>query len=193
MPTMPLPSDPNYRPATSWMPTPPTFPMHHVMAGVPGNPGPPGLASATIISSNASTPSTSTDSSSAAVLRPNMPAAAIASDPTAPPKGLPYQPIPSMVAPPQGFWLQPPQMSAVRPPFFQYPASFPGPFPFQARGVTPSAVSVPDSYPPGVTPVGAAGSTPASSASNHQPVGTAGLQPGIPIAVLLLHLHVLIC
>ncbi|KAJ1383067.1 WW domain, partial [Sesbania bispinosa] len=162
--TMPPPSDPNYRPATSWMPT---FPVHPVLPGTPVNPGPPGLAPAA--------PSTNTESSSAAVLRQNM--SAIASDPNAPQKGLPYPPIPSMVAPPQGFWLQPPQMSGVlRAPFLQYPAPFPGPYPFSARGVTLPAVPVPDSQPPGVTPLGAASGTSASPTSSHQLRGTTGLQ-----------------
>ncbi|KAK7264143.1 hypothetical protein RJT34_31747 [Clitoria ternatea] len=172
---MPPPSDPNYRPATSWMPTAPSFPMHPVIP-TPGNPGPPGLASAATISPNPIAPPTGTDSSSAAGLRPNMPNAAIASD-HPPQKGLPYPSMPAMIASPQGLWLQPPQMShgVLRPPFFQYP-SFPGPFPFPARGVTLPAVPIPDSQPPGVTPVGAGGGTPASAASSHQPRGTTGLQ-----------------
>lgn len=194
--SMPPPSDPNYRPTTSWMPTAPTFPVHPVMPGPPGNPGPPGLAKPGVIPCSPAAPSTGTDSSSTAVLRQNMLTAPIASDPTASQKGLPYPPIPSMVAPPQGFWLQPPQMSGVlRPPFLQYPhpAGFPGPFPFPARGVHLPAVPVPDSQPPGVTPVGAVG-TFASSTSIHQPRGTGGLQtevisahPGMLTAALLLH------
>ncbi|XP_061342129.1 pre-mRNA-processing protein 40C [Gastrolobium bilobum] len=171
---MPPPADPNYRPATSWMPTALPFPMHPIMPGTPGNPGPPGLASAAIISSNPAAPSTSTDSS---VLRQNVPASAIASDPTALQKGLSYPSIPAMVASPHGPWLQPPHMSGVlRPPFLQYPAAFPGPFPFPARGVTLPAVPVPDSQPPGVTPVGAATGGTSVSASSNQPRGTAGLQ-----------------
>lgn len=191
----PPPSDPNYRPATSWMPNAPTFPVHPVMSGTPGNPGPPGLAKPAMIPSNPAGPSPGTDSPAAAVLRQNMPTAALASDPTATQKGLPYPPAPSMVAPPQGYWLQPPQMGGVlRPPFLQYPAAFPSPFPFPARGVTLPAVPVPDSQPPGVTPVGGASGTSASSASGHQPRGTTGLQAevisghaGMPPATLLLH------
>ncbi|PNY04487.1 pre-mRNA-processing protein 40c-like protein [Trifolium pratense] len=170
--SMPPPSDPNYRPTTSWMPTAPTFPVHPVM---PGTPGPPGLAKPVIIP-NPAAQSANTDFSSAAVLRQNMPTAAIASDPNAPHRGLPYPPIPSMVAPPQGYWLQPPQMGgALRPPFNQYPPAFPGPFPFPARGVALPAVPVPDSQPPGVTPVGAA-SISVPSAPGHLLRGTSGMQ-----------------
>ncbi|RZB79246.1 Pre-mRNA-processing protein 40C [Glycine soja] len=172
---MPPPSDPNYRPATSWMPTAMSFPVLPVMP-TQGNPGPPGLASSAIISSNPAAPSTGTDSSPAALLRPNMPTSAIASDPTAPQKGLPYPSVPAMAAPPQGLWLQPPQMSGVlRPPYLQYPAPFPGPFPFPARGVALPAVPIPDSQPPGVTPVGAAGGT-STPSSSHQLRGTTALQ-----------------
>ncbi|XP_027354873.1 pre-mRNA-processing protein 40C isoform X2 [Abrus precatorius] len=173
---MPRPSDSNYRPATSWMPTAPSFPVHPVVP-TPGNPGPPGLASTVTISSNSAALPTGTDSSSAAVLRPSMPSAAIAPDPSAPQKGLPYPSMPAMAASPQGLWLQPPQMSGVlRPPFLQYPAPFPGPFPFPARGVTLPAVPIPDSQPPGVTPVGAGGgmSVP-SAAAGHQLRGTTAL------------------
>ena len=196
MSTMPPPSDPNFRPATSWTPTPLSFPGHPVMPGTPGNPAPPGLASASVISSNPAAPPTSTDSPSAAPLRPNMPAAGIVSDPTAPQKGTPYLSVPAMLAPPpQGFWLQPPQMSGVlRPPFLQYPPAFPGPFPFPARGVTLPAVPVPDSQPPGVTPVSATGATSAPSASSHQLRGATGLQTevvsghaGMHTAILPLH------
>nr|KYP68375.1 Transcription elongation regulator 1 [Cajanus cajan] len=172
---MPPPSDPNYRPATSWMPTALPFPVHPLMP-TPGNPGPPGLASSAIISSNPAAPSTGTDSSPAALLRPNMPTSAIASDPTAPQKGLPYPSMPAMAAPPQGVWLQPPQMSGVlRPPYLQYPAPFPAPFPFPARGVALPAVPIPDSQPPGVTPVGAVGGT-STLVSGHQLRGTIALQ-----------------
>lgn len=169
------PSDPNYRPTTSWMPTAMSFPLHPVMP-TPGNPGPPGLTSSSIISINTAVPSTGTDSSSAALPRPNMPISAIASDPTAPLKGLPYPSMPSMAAPPQGLWLQAPQMSGVfRPPYLQYPAPFPGPFPFPARGVTLPAVPIPDSQPPGVTPV-SGGSGTSTLASSNQPRGTTALQ-----------------
>ncbi|CAL5212602.1 unnamed protein product [Lathyrus oleraceus] len=170
---MPPPSDPNYRPTTLWMPTVPSFPVHPVM---PGTPGPPGLAKHVRIPSNPAAPSPSTDFSSAAVLRQNIPTGPIALDPNASHKGLPYPSIPSMVAPPQGFWLQPPQMSGIpRPPFHQYPAAFPGPFPFPARGVTLPTVPVPDSQPPGVTPVGPVGIS-TFSASGHHFRGTPGLQ-----------------
>ncbi|KAI5402846.1 hypothetical protein KIW84_050443 [Lathyrus oleraceus] len=62
-----------------------------------------------------------------------------------------------------------------RPPFHQYPAAFPGPFPFPARGVTLPTVPVPDSQPPGVTPVGPVGIS-TFSGSGHHFRGTPGLQ-----------------
>lgn len=92
--------------------------------------------------------------------------------------------MPAMAAS-QGLWL-PPQMSGgvPRPPFLPYAAAFPVPFPFPAHGATLPAVPVPDSQPPGVTPVGATGSTTIpSSASNHQLRGTTGLQT----EVILVH------
>ncbi|CAJ1933801.1 unnamed protein product [Sphenostylis stenocarpa] len=161
------PSDPNYLPSTSWMPTAMSFPLHPVMP-TPGNPGPPGLASSSVVSINPAVPSTGIDSSSAALLRPNMPISAIASDPTTPHKGLPYPSMPSMAAPPQGFWVQPPHLSGVfRPPYLQYPAPFPVSFPFPARSVTLPAVPIPDSQPPGVTPVSGGGGTSTPASSNH--------------------------
>ncbi|KAL2329116.1 hypothetical protein Fmac_022543 [Flemingia macrophylla] len=172
---MPPPSDPNYRPATSWMPTALPFPGHPLMP-TSGNPSPPGLASSATISSNPAAPSTGTDSSPAALLRPSMPPSVIVSDPTAPQKGLPYPSMPPMAAPSHGVWLQPPQMSGVlRSPYLRYPAPFPAPFPFPARGVALPAVPIPDSQPPGVTPVGAVGVT-STPASGHQLRGTTALQ-----------------
>ncbi|XP_054823893.1 pre-mRNA-processing protein 40C isoform X2 [Prosopis cineraria] len=166
--------DSNYRAAASWMPPTPSFPVHHIMPGAPGTPGPPGLASASSTSSNPAAPLTNTDSCSSSAPRQNMPTVAIASNPVGPHMGSTYPSIPSMAAS-QGLWLQAPQMGGVpRPPLLPYAAAYPVPFPFPAHGVTVPAVPVPDSQPPGVTPVGATGAT--SSSSVHQPRGTADLQ-----------------
>ncbi|KAK4264142.1 hypothetical protein QN277_029471 [Acacia crassicarpa] len=170
---MSVASDANYRATTSWMQPTPSFPAHHIMPGAPGTPGPPGLALASSTSSNLAAPLINTDPSSSSVPRQNMPAAAIASNPVGSHMGSTYPSIPSMAAS-QGLWLQPPQMGVPRPPLLPYAAAYPVPFPFPAHGVTLPAVQVPDSQPPGVTPVGATGATPASLA--HQPRGTADLQ-----------------
>lgn len=189
---MPVTSDSNYHPATSWVPTAPSFPAHRMMPGTPGTPGPPGLVSASSIYPNPTTPSTNSDSST--VPRQNLPA--IALNPVGPHMSSPYPSIPAMAAP-QGLWLQPPPMSGVpRPPFLPYAAAFPVRFPFATHGVPPPAVPLPDSQPPGVTPVGAAGTTsvPSTASSHHQLSGTSGLQTevisghtGILTTVLLLH------
>ncbi|KAF7827442.1 pre-mRNA-processing protein 40C isoform X1 [Senna tora] len=170
--TMPVSSDSNYRPATSWMPTAPSFPVHRVM---PGTPGPPGLSSASSISPNPVAPSSMADSSSSTVPRQNMPIAPMSSNPVGPNMGFPYPSVPGMAV--KGLWLQPPQMSGIsRPPFLPYSSAVPVPFPFPAHGVTLPAVPVPDSQPPGVTPVGATGSTSVSaSAISHHQRGTTGL------------------
>lgn len=188
---MSVSSDANYRATTSWMQPTPSFPAHHITPGAPGTPGPPGLASASSTSSNLAAPLINTDSSSSSVPRQNMPAAAIASNPVGSHMGSTYPSIPSMAAS-QGLWLQPPQMGVPRPPFLPYAAAYPVPFPFPAHGVTLPAVQVPDSQPPGVTPVGATGATSASLA--HQPRGTADLQTevveghsGMLSTILMLH------
>ncbi|KAJ7954515.1 Pre-mRNA-processing protein 40C [Quillaja saponaria] len=166
--TMPASTDPNYGPATSWMPTALSYPIPHRM---PGTPGPPGLESSSV-SSNLTASSASTDAS--AVLRQSMSTAAIASNPAG--QSHPYPSVPAMAAPHQGLWLQPPQMGGLpRPLFLPYPTAFPHPLPFPARGLHPPAVSLPDSQPPGVTPVGAVGSVPVSSAASGQLWGITGL------------------
>lgn len=171
---MPVLSDANYRASTSWMPRTPSFPAHPIMPGAPGTPGPPGLASASSIPPNLAAPLTNADSSLSSVARQNMPNAAIAPNPVGSHMGSTYPSIPSMASS-QGLWLQPPQIGGVpRPPFVPYTAAYPIPFPFPAHCVTLPAVPVPDSQPPGVTPVGTTGIISASSA--HQPRGTADLQ-----------------
>jgi transcription elongation regulator 1 len=148
--------------APSWMPSAPSFSMP---PGMPGTPGPPGIAMSAPISSNPTVPSSAMDSSSSAVPRPPM-------------LTNPY----AMAPPPQALWLQPPQMGVIprSPPFLPYPAAFPGPFPLPARGMPLPSVPLPDSQPPGVTPVGFATATSASSAPGHLFSGTLGMQTELP-------------
>uniref|UniRef100_A0A2N9IEN5 Pre-mRNA-processing protein 40C n=1 Tax=Fagus sylvatica TaxID=28930 RepID=A0A2N9IEN5_FAGSY len=148
--------------APSWMPSAPSFSMP---PGMTGTPGPPGIAMSAPISSNPTVPSSAMDSSSSAVPRPPM-------------LTNPY----AMAPPPQALWLQPPQMGVIprSPPFLPYPAAFPGPFPLPARGMPLPSVPLPDSQPPGVTPVGFATATSASSAPGHLFSGTLGMQTELP-------------
>jgi transcription elongation regulator 1 len=87
-----------------------------------------------------------------------------------------------MAPPPQGIWLQPPQMGGIpRSPFQPYPTAFPGPFPLPARGMPLPSVPLPDSQPPGVTPVGTALAISVSSAaSGHMLAGTLKTQTELP-------------
>ncbi|XP_050275850.1 pre-mRNA-processing protein 40C isoform X2 [Quercus robur] len=166
--------------ATSWMPSAPSFSIPPGMPGTPGTPGPPGIAMSAPISSS-TLQASAMDSSSSAVPRPLMPTAPVVSNSAVQPQiCTPYAPFPAM-APPQGLWLQPPQMGGIpRLPFLPYPAAFPGPFPLPAHGMPLPSVPLPDSQPPGVTPVGTATATAASSAPDHLMSGTLGMQTELP-------------
>lgn len=166
--------------ATSWMPSAPSFSIPPGMPGTPGTPGPPGIAMSAPISSS-TLQASAMDSSSSAVPRPLMPTAPVVSNSAVQPQiCTPYAPFPAM-APPQGLWLQPPQMGGIpRLPFLPYPAAFPGPFPLPAHGMPLPSVPLPDSQPPGVTPVGTATATSASSAPGHLMSGALGMQTELP-------------
>lgn len=179
--TMNLSSAPNMGTTTSWVPTGPSFNLTSGMPGTPGTPGPPGIAHPVQISFNPTAPSAPIDSSSVA-LRPSMQIAPVASSAVQPQVGAPYLSLSSMGAPPQGVWLQSPQIGGFpRPPFLPYPAAFPGPFPLPAHVMPLPSVPLPDSQPPGVIPVGntAAISSP-SAASGHQLAGSSGIQIELP-------------
>ncbi|XP_062164261.1 pre-mRNA-processing protein 40C isoform X2 [Alnus glutinosa] len=181
--TIPVSSTPNLSQATSWMPSAPSFSMPTGMPGTPGTPGPPGIATSAPISSSLTFPSAVMDSSSSAVLRPTMPTAPIASNSIVQPQICPpYASFPAMAPPPQGIWLQPPQMGGIpMSPFQPYPTAFPGPFPLPARGMPLPSVPLPDSQPPGVTPVGTALAISVSSAaSGHMLAGTLKTQTELP-------------
>lgn len=171
---------PNLGSTTSWVPPGVAVTMAPGAPGTPGTPGPPGIMQST--------------DSSLTVLRPSVPACPVALNSGSQPQmGVLYPPLSAMAAPPpQGLWLQPPQMGGVpRLPTLPYPAAFPGPFPMLARGMPPS-VPVPDSQPPGVTPVGNTGAIPMSSASSVQVAGSSGIRAELPASGLIwlcFHFH----
>jgi transcription elongation regulator 1 len=180
--TIPVSSTPNLIQAISWMPSAPSFSMPTGMPGTPGTPGPPGIATSTPISSHRTFPSAVMDSSSA-VLRPTMPTAPMMSNSSVQPQiCAPYASFPAMAPPPQGMWLPPPQMGGIpRSPFQAYPTAFPGPYPLPARGMPLPSVPLPDSQPPGVTPMGTALAISVSSAaSGHMLAGTLKTQTELP-------------
>ena len=166
--------------------------------GTPGTPGPPGIVHSPQVPGNLTRGPIAPDSSSM-FQRPSMP---LSTGPLAPNSaiqpqlGAPYQSFPTMAAPHQGLWLQPPpQMGGVpRLPIVPYAAApFAGPhIPLMARGMPP-AVPVPDSQPPGVIPAvnAAAIPAPSSAASFHQVAGSSATRTeshssGIDIVSLLI-------
>lgn len=158
----------------------------------PGTPGPPGTLQSAQKSANPTVSSATADSSSM-VLRPSMPTVSVAVNsavqPVQPQIAAPYPSLPALAGPPQGLWLQNPQMGGVpRVPIVPYTATFPGSFPFVARGMHP--IQIPDSQPPGVTPVENSGNTPLSSiTSSYQLSGPSGMHTEVHntgICVLIL-------
>nr|XP_028947374.1 pre-mRNA-processing protein 40C-like [Malus domestica] len=147
------------------------------MPGTPRTPGLPGIAHSVQISFNPTAPSARIDSSSVA-LRPNMQAVPVASSAVHPHVGPPYPSLSAMGAP----WLPSPQIGGLpRPPFLPYPAAFPGPFPLPVHVMPLSSVPLPDSQPPGVTPVGNTVANSLSSVgSRHQLAGSSGMQKELP-------------
>ncbi|GFZ15704.1 hypothetical protein Acr_25g0001130 [Actinidia rufa] len=140
------------------IPTTP-IPIVHMppgMSGTPMTPGPPGISSSAPFSLNLTVTSGAIDSSSAALVRPTMPAAPGPLNPAVQLQAYPpYPSVPPIAAPSHGLWLPPPQLSGLpRPPFLPYPATFPGPFPLPTRGLSLPSVPLPDAQPPGVTPLG---------------------------------------
>ncbi|KAF3431764.1 hypothetical protein FNV43_RR26500 [Rhamnella rubrinervis] len=152
----------------------------------PGTPGPPGTLQSANLTASSSVAADS--SSSTAAQRPSMPTAT-ATGPVQPQMGAgaPYASLPALAGlPPQGVWLQQrPQMvgggvPVPRVPIVPYTATFPGPGPGPGPGPFPlmpvprgfhlPSVSIPDSQPPGVTPVSMS-----STASSHQLAGPSGM------------------
>lgn len=177
---MTLSSAPNVGPTTSWVPTTPSFNMTHGMPGTPGTPGtpgPPGTAHSAQMPFNMTAP---VDSSSVAT-RPSLQTVPFGSSSVQPQAGVPYPSLPAMGAPHHGVWLQSPQMGGVpRSPYQPYPVAFPGPFPLPAHVMPLPSVPVPDSQPPGVTPVGNAVAISLSSTSGHQLAPSSWMQTELP-------------
>ncbi|KAL5553004.1 hypothetical protein UlMin_040405 [Ulmus minor] len=173
---------PNLGVAASWVPAGVAFTM---APGTPGTPAPPGIAQSTQISSNLTAVPLAADSSSI-FQRPNMPTGPVASGSAAQPQiGAPYPPVTAMAASPRGLWLQPPQMGVIpRLPNIAYHTTFPGPYPLLARGMPLPSVPIPDSQPPGVTPVGNTGAVPV-----HQMAGALGMRTEVPVSDDRTHFH----
>lgn len=166
-------------PEATWTSTTPSFHVPPGLSGTPGTPAPPGLAPSVSMSALLAV----TDSSSSAVMRPNLPTVSAPSIPDVQQQMYPtYPSLPAMAASPQGLWVQPPQIGGMpRPPFLQYPTVYPGPFHSSARNVSLPSVLSPDSQPPGVTSMGTGGAIPMSSAApDHQLVGAMGMQTESP-------------
>ncbi|XP_059649866.1 pre-mRNA-processing protein 40C isoform X2 [Cornus florida] len=169
-------STPNLGPPTLWAPTT-SFYVPPGISGAPVTPGPPGIASSAPSSSNVTAPSTATDSSSA-LPRHIIPTTTVLSNPDVQHQAYPpYPSVPPVAAPSQGLWLQPPQISSLpRPPFVPYPAAFSAPFALPGRGMLLPSVPLPDSRPPGVTPLG----SPASYAVSGNQSESSGMQRELP-------------
>lgn len=155
-------------------------------------PGPPGLSPSVPVSSNVTVPSPFVNSSSA-LLRPIGPTAPVPSNPAIQQQTYPsYPSVPPMLTTPQGLWLQPQQMSGLpRPPLLPHPAALPGPFPLSTHGMQLPYVPLPDSQPPGVTPVGIpGGSSIFSAASGKQSAISSVMEPELPPGIgMLKKLH----
>ncbi|KAJ9183220.1 hypothetical protein P3X46_007110 [Hevea brasiliensis] len=174
--TKTLSSSPNLGPSTSHIPINTPF---LVPPGSAGTPGPSGLASC----ASMTLPSVAVDSASSSVQRPIMLATTNAPNPVVQQQNYaPYPSLPAMAASPQGLWFQPPQIGGMpRPPFMPYPTVFTGSFPLPAHAISRPSFPLPDSQPPGVTPVGTVGANlPSSSASGHQFIGTPEMQKELP-------------
>lgn len=166
----------NFGPTTSRMSTTPSFSVPTGSSGVSGLPGPPGLVPPGPMIST----SLVLDSPSSAVLRPNMPTTPVQSNPAIQQQTYPaYPSLPTVAASHQGFWMQPPAMGGIRPPFFTYPAVYPGPFPSSAHGM--AHAPSPDSQLPGISSIGMPGAVSASSATSaNQLSATSELQRELP-------------
>ncbi|XP_022776500.1 pre-mRNA-processing protein 40C isoform X2 [Durio zibethinus] len=173
--TMNASNTPNFTPATSWMPTTPSFPMSTGSSGNPGTPRHPGLVS----SVQMITASAAVDSPSSAVPRPSAP---VSLNPAVQQQMYPtYASLPSMASSPQGFWMQHPPMGGFpRPPFVPYTAFYPGPFPSASSGMPLPAPSS-DSQPPGVIPLGTSTFAPSTATPANQSLVTSGIQTGLPL------------
>ncbi|CAK7326070.1 unnamed protein product [Dovyalis caffra] len=168
---------PNLGPTPSQAPAAAPFYMPLGLPRTPGIHAPQGLVPAAPMTQ----PSGAVDSLPSGVQRPivpTMPPANAVQQQTYPT----YSSLPAMAASPQALWMQTPSIGGMpRQPLLPHPAAFPGLFPLPGQGMPHPSVSLPDSQPPGVVPVGHAGANPmSSSASVHQLPGAPGMQTELP-------------
>lgn len=173
-----VPASPNAYPMTMWMQTAPSLPGPPGMPGTPGTPGPPGIPSPANARPTGMDPSASLRPMPSPAPVPSHSAAVAVHQKLYPP----YHPQTAMAPSPQGHWLQPPQVSGLqRPPFMPCPTALPALFPLPVRGMPPS-VPLPDSQPPGVSPVVPLVGTSPATAGLGQPAISVSAQsppPGI--------------
>ncbi|KAL5993481.1 hypothetical protein ACLOJK_014406 [Asimina triloba] len=165
------------------------------MPGTLGTPGSSGMPSSSSLSIINSVRPTIMDSSAslrpmqAPVPFPPSSATPVPAQNVQPQIYPPYPSMPAVAPTPQGIWLPPPQMGGLQlPPFVPYsaprpvpvPIPVPGAFPMQMRGIVHPSVPLPDSQPPGVSPVGPSGGTsPAVAGSSHPSSKPQSPPPGI--------------
>lgn len=172
-------------PNVAWMQTAPSLPGPPGMTGTPGTPGPPGMPSSALLPATANIQSVAMDPSASLWPLPTPASVPLNSaSVTAQQKMYPqYQSLPTMAPPPHGHWLQPPPVSGLqRPPFMPYPAGPPAAFPLPVRAMPLPSVPLPDSQPPGVTPLVPPGGTPPLTVGPVRPASCLGGQsppPGI--------------
>ncbi|KAF9674462.1 hypothetical protein SADUNF_Sadunf10G0129700 [Salix dunnii] len=167
----------NLGPTPSQTPANASFYLPPGLPRTPGTPGPQGLIPSTPMTQ----PSVTVDCVPLGAQRPimpTMPSSSAAQQQTYPT----YPSLPAMAAPPQALWMHPPPIGGMpRQPFLPYPSAFPGSFPLPGHGMPHPSVSLPDSQPPGVVPVGHSYAIPmSSSASVHQLPGAPGMQTELP-------------
>ncbi|KAJ6720753.1 TRANSCRIPTION ELONGATION REGULATOR 1 [Salix viminalis] len=167
----------NLGPTPSQTPATASFYLPPGLSRTPGTLAPQGL----VPSAPMTQPSVAVDSLPLGAQRPIMPTmpSSIAVQQQTYPT---YPSLPSMAASPQALWMHPPPIGGMpRQPFLPYPAAFPGSFPLPGHGMPHPSVSLPDSQPPGVVPVGHSYAIPmSSSASVHQLPGAPGMQTDLP-------------
>lgn len=150
-------------------------------SGLPAGSVVPGFPGQAVSSPSVS--SAAMGSFSPSVLRSVAPVVPLPSNPAVQPQVYPpYASIPTPGVSPQPLWLQPPQMSGLRPPFLPYPPAYPGPFGLAARGLSLPSVPLPDAQPPGITPINNLGGVRPSAvtASGVQMAHSSVLQPEVP-------------
>ncbi|KAK2972598.1 hypothetical protein RJ640_007067 [Escallonia rubra] len=180
--SIPASLKPSFSPTTFWTPTAPSFQMPPGVPGTPARHGTAGIVPSVPQLSDMTLQSVSVNSSSVQS-RPTVPFVPGPSNSALQQHTYsPYPSVPPLAVHPQGLWLQPPQMSgSSRPSLLPYLASFSAPFPLSTHGMPLPSVPLPDSQPPGVTPVVFPGGTSTSSAGsgNLQAIAS-GVHPEVP-------------